>query len=400
MVIGKPGLSSGAKTALVVVLSLSVIFVGWFIVSKMGSNKATKRFNDMIKLAADDNAKELSVNKEDFKLLMEAADNPGRAENREVISKAIFLAKASDGTDLDTMLVEFVTKQAMAPDIRKNLIAHVVRKRNNPLVVPLLMTYCRTTSDPMAAIAAIEACRFMAGEKEVPKYVDIIEFNDNGAIRQAVEENLVEILGKSTNREAVGERILASQHTAAGEAKYSLTRLVGAVGGDKAKELITKALVASDQKEHLAAIKAIGNWPDDSMFETLMEHYEKLDDKEMNRQAFNTAYQFLSQPGRKRDAESSETCWKLLARNAKTNEEQLKVVSGLVTAADRDNANDDWVESILNYFVDESSFEAVQDKAEKGIDHIRSRSGVKNSKDENSKDENSKDEKDKEKKDE
>ena len=386
----KPGLSNGAKVALVVVLGLMVVLAGFFVLGKSGTNKRVEIYNRLVKVAAEDSAKEVPVNKSELQVLLEAATDTAANKQRQTVYKALWLAKATDGTDVDATIAEVATKQAMSPDVREVLIRDVLRKRKNPSVVPMLMDFCRSTDDTRAAIAAIQACRFMATDKEFPKYVEIVEFNSNASIRQAAEENIGEILKKAPNREELGTKIISAQAGAVNdEVKYALTRLLGPAGGKAAADAVKKSLAAEDKKEQLAAAVALGTWADDSMFESLMEHLEKVEDEQLRSRTFDAAFRFLTLPDRKRDADTSEDFWKSLARSAKTQEEQMKIIRGLAN-----NETDDWAMVVIEYFVDEAKNDGVVDLAEKALERMRARAeekGGTKDEDEDKDDEKSKD---------
>lgn len=369
----KPGLSNGAKVAVAVVLGLLVVLAAFFVIGKGGTNKRVEIYNRLVAIAAKDDAKEVPVNKSELQVLIDAATDTGSNQQRQTVYKALWLAKGTDGTDVDVTIAEIATKQPMADDVREVLIRDVLRKRKNPAVVPILMEFCRSTGDTRAAIAAIQSCRFMATDKEFPKYVEIVEFNTNSSIRQAAEENIGEILKKAPNREELGSKIVSAQAGAVNdEVKYALTRLLGPAGGKQAAEAVKKSLAAEDKKEQLAAAVALGTWADDSMFESLMEHLEKVEDEQLRARTFDAAFRFLTLPDRKREADVSEDYWKMLARAAKTQDEQMKIIRGLAN-----NETDDWAVVVVEYFVDEAKNDNVIDLAEKALERMRARADEK-----------------------
>ena len=373
-------MSNGIKVAIAVVLALLVVLLVMAIVGKMSANKDQDTYNRLVKLAAEEDAKDIPlgqkkvpVTKDELAVLLNAAVDVGANQARVTVLHALWWANATDGTNVDAAITEFATKRMMADDIRVSLIRDVLSKRKNPAVVPVLMEFCRSTNDTNAAIAAIQACRFMASDAEFPKYLDIVGFNPNPNIRQAAEENVVEILRKSANHEALGSKVSSALAGATtDEAKYALTRLLGPAGGPKATEIVKKALTSPDKKEQLAAAVALGTWADDSMFKTLMDFLEPLSDEQLRPRVFDAGFRFLTLPDRKRSPEANEDFWKLLARNAKLRAEQEKVIRGLAN-----NETDEWAVSIVEYFVAESKDDNVIDLAEKALDRMRERARLK-----------------------
>ena len=358
-------------------LAVLVLLLVSAMVGKSDSDKQNERYNKLVAIAAKDNAKEVPVSKAELDVLLNAAVAVDSNNQRGTVYKALWLARSTDGTDVDATIAEFAIKRPMADDIREVLIRDVLRKRKNPSVVPVLMEFCKSTGDTRAAIAAIQACRFMATDKEFPQYVDIVEYNTNSSIRQAAEENIGEILKKAPNHEELGETIISAQANAVnGEIKYCLTRLLGPVGGAKAAEVVKKSLASDDKKEQLAAAAALGIWADDTMFETLIDHLYDIDDELLRARTFDAAFRFLTLPDRKRDADTSEDFWKMLARCAKNPEEKMKIIRGLAN-----NETDEWAFMMVGYFVDEGKSDAVKDLAAKALDRMRFRAEEKGSSD-------------------
>ena len=180
------------------------------LLDRSGKNRETKAFNEMITEAAKGDATEIPVNKVKLDILLEAAANTGISEHRQTIYKALFLAKATDGTDVDGRIAEFATKREMLPDVREVLIRDVLRKRKNPSVVPTLMAFARSTSDSRAAVAALQAVRFMAGDEQFEQFITVIETTSKEDVRKAAEDTLAEIIRKTRNRTDCANRLAAS----------------------------------------------------------------------------------------------------------------------------------------------------------------------------------------------
>jgi serine/threonine protein kinase len=366
----KPVLSNAAKVVIAALLGIMVVFLILAIAGKSGTNKRTEIYNRLLTTAARDDVKELPVNKEELQVLLDAAVDVGANKQRDVIYKALWLAKATDSTDVDLSIAQVATKQVMAEDIRVIIIRDVLRKRKNPVVVPVLMDYIRTANNTSSAIAAIQACRFMATDKDFPKFIELIATHSNPSIRQEAEANAGEILKKSPNRESLGESICTALSTATeAEVKYSLTRLLGCAGGAKAAGLVTKALASSDKKEQLAAVNALGAWADDSMFATYIKQLDSVTDVQLRAHVFDAGLRFLANPNAdgKRTSANSAEYWKMLANSAKTREDQEKIIRQL---ANKETA--DWAIAIIKGFVDSSKEDHVIDLGEKAIDHMRS----------------------------
>lgn len=367
---GRPKLSSATKAMIAGVLALVVVLLGWLLMNRSGKNRQTNLFNQMIIEAAKGDATEVLVNKEKLDILLEAVVNTGVVEDRQTIYKALFLAKPSDGTDVDAYLAEFATKREMLPDVREVLIRDVLRKRKNPAVVPALMEFSRSTSDSRAAVAALQAVRFMAGDEQFPQFLDVIQFSTQPDVRKAAEDTVMEIIKKSDKRAALASRVVtAYEGSAEPEGRRALLRLLGRCGGPNALEHVKKALESSDPGDQIAAVTALGSWPDGSEFSLLMEFLGKTTEPQLRSKTFDSAYRFLTEQTAN-DAAAAQEQWTEFASKAKIREEESKVLFGLV------NFDDDWAVKLIEGYM-ESEDDKIAGLADKALTRVKERKRLK-----------------------
>lgn len=371
----KRKLSNSTKTAIAAILGLLVVLLAWYLLNLSGKNRETKLFNEMIMQAAKDDAKEVPVNSVKLDLLLRAVTNTGVVEQRETVYKALYLAKATDATDVDARIAEFSTTQEMMPDVRKTLISQVLRRRKNPAVVPTLLAYAsRSTGDPDAAVAALQAVRFMAGDEQFGHFLEVIQTTKNDDVRKAAEETMVQIIKKSANRSEFAERIASAHEIAIDDnTRHSLLRLLGRCGGPKALEIVKKALASDEIKDKVAAIISIGAWADDSAYPLLTDFIAGTRDEALRDRAFKAAFGFVSDPDSGLSPEDLKEKWTELAGLAKTSNEQLDLIRGLA------KYDEDWTIKLLEGLV-ESDNVRVASLAEKAIERIRERMKLKEEK--------------------
>lgn len=364
----KPGMSNAVKGLLAGVLTLLIIVMVVVFVQMAGKGKRNDRYNALVKIAADTSATEVPVNREDLEILLDGT-RAGSNRGRETVYKALALATATDGTDVDARIVEFATKEILPDDIRTALLSRVLLKRASPTIVDPLLAFAKETDNEQAAAAAIKAVTFVASDDDFNDLIDVIQFSPSAGIRKAAEDAAAEMIRKSEQKESYGT-ILADAASAAvtDDNRRTMIRLIGRSGGEKGAELIKGVLDGEDKLDQLAAIEALRNWADDSMFPTLIEYLEGLEDEQLRAKAFEAGYSFLITDGRKRDDLDAEEFWKELARNAKTEREELTIVSGLAA-----KGTTDWALSVVEFFADESESDRVIDTAEKGARAIRDR---------------------------
>lgn len=367
----KRKLSNAAKGMIAAVMAIIVVLLAWYLIDLSGKNRKTARYNEIMKIAAPGDATEVPLNAIDVKDLLEAAAFTGAIENRQTIYKALFLAKATDGSDIDGIIADFSTTREMLPDVREVLIRDVLRKRKNPSIVPKLMGFAKTTQDTRAAVAALQAVRFMAGDEQFDAFVEVIQSTHQEDVRKAAEETLAEIIRKSSKREDLANRLATAYQGAVDDnIRHSLLRLSGRCGGPKALELVKAALADEDVKDKIAAIIALGTWGDNSGLGLLTDFMAGTSDEQLRGRAFEAALKFISDPSRTSDGAAAKPLWSQLSTQAKTRAEQEKIVRGLV------NFDDDWALAMLEEYA-KSTDDRIADLAGKGVDHVRERKRVK-----------------------
>ncbi len=370
----KKGLGGGAKIAIAIVLAIVVLILGGVVLNTMSTNKINKRYNELVAIAADPATKELPVTSSDLDILLNSV-RAGSNKSRETVYKALAIATAKGSTDVDSRIAEFATTEVLPDEIRIALLERVLRRRADPSTLPYLLKFARETDNERAAAAALTAVTDISGEDEIDNFLEVIQFTSSDQIRRAAEKATASILDRSATREKYGSSLAtAADNTVNDDTRRTMLRLLGHAGGDVALERVTKALEGDDNLDTLAALQAIESWPDDSLFEDLIAFLETQTDDLLRRKTFDSAFGFLMDADRagKRDEMDSEEYWKMLARNAKTQREQLAIISGLAKTETAD-----WALSVVEYFADEAESDQVIDQAEKAIRHMRERAKIK-----------------------
>lgn len=356
--------------AVAVVLVLLLIVV---ILLKGNSRKReVQAYHELIERVKLSNSSELPLTSAQVQTLLAAALDTGTKEDRLTIYKALRLAKSEDGTDFDVLIATFATGNPMPPELRDVLIREILQKRAKPTVIPILLGYARGTSDIRGAVASLQACRAVADEEHLDAFLDVIQSSSDSSIRLAAEETVAEILKKSRNP-AGPAAALARRYE--GETndnlRQSLIRLLGRAGDDQAKRIIAKVLKSASDKDQQAALSALGNWPDLSMFETLMESLNGIKDPKLRERAFQSGLLSLKDNKQQLDSETVESYWKMLARNAQSKTEINNVIKGLAA-----NESDGWAVSIVQFFRKTGDDDDVVESAESAIATMRENSKI------------------------
>ena len=358
----KKGLSNGVKTLIAAILGILAVVMAVFLLKKSGENAEAKLYNEMIEQVAKPDAKEVPVDKRRLDILLRTATDVGANDKRAAIYMALYLAKSTDGTDVDARIVECATTQEMVPNIRVVLIRDVLRKRNNPAIIGTLMKFARSTKDVQASEAAIQATRFMAEDSHFAEFLEIIKTSKETTIITAAEGNAAQIIEKSKSKPALATAISAAYDSAPNDVvRHTMLRLIGRIGGDKALELVQKNLDSAKNEDKVAAIVALGVWGDRGGYTTLIGFLKTATDLTIRNRAFNSAFDYTA-----RSETQIQENWTLLSAEAKTQEEQKKLILGLVNVKPAA-----WSYAIIQKFADSSQYEEVKDLALRAIDKLK-----------------------------
>lgn len=358
----KKKLSSAQQTMIAAVLGILVVILTVYLIKRSGQSAEAKLYNEMIAQAIKPDATEVPVTNRKLELLLRSATHVGVNEQRDAIYMALHLAKSTDDTDVDARIAEFATTQEMIPNIRIVLLRDVLRKRKNPAIIGNLMKFALSTKDVPIAEAAIQATRFMADDSHLAQMLDIIKTSNENSLIIAAEGNAAEIIKKSTAKPALFSQVSAVYESASSELiRHTMLRLLGHIGCDQSLAIVKKSLDSPEVPNQIAAIVALGTWGDRSGYDALIDFLQTATDLGIRTRAFNAAYDYVFQT----KTELKEN-WSLLAEQAKTKNEQLKVIRGLVNLKP-----EPWVYAIIQKFADIKKHDDVTELAERAIEKLK-----------------------------
>lgn len=354
----KKGFSNGVKTLIAAVLGILAVVLAVMFLKKSGSAAANKLYNEMVNQAAAVGATEVPVDKRRLEILLSSAAHVGANENRDGIFMALYLAKSTDGTDVDARIAEFVTTQVMIPNIRIVLIRDVLRKRNNPAIIGTLLTFARSTKDVSAAEAAIQATRFMADDSHFAEFLEIIRTTQDPKILKESSENAVKIIEKSQAKAALSSTLVIAYESAPSvPVRHAMLRLLGRIGGDKALEITVKNLASEVEVDRIAAIETLGAWNDQTGYIKLIEFLQSAPPLPLRARAYDSALQHATAV-----ESDAQDVWTLLSTEAKTQDEQRKLILGIANITPAP-----WAYALLKGIADNSDNDQAVDLAERAI---------------------------------
>jgi serine/threonine protein kinase len=222
-------LGKNAKIAIGVAVAL-VLAIGGLVFMKSGKSKRDAQIvTELAAEAEKPGTSEIKVNSATIQLLLRSTINNESDSELQKIGRVLSLAKATDGTDVDERIAAFATK---GPEIsvraKEILISEALRIRNNPSILPSMMDLLGSSDSSALKIAALQAIRQMADDRQFDTFLQIVERTTDNPVRLAAEQNIVEILRKSGDVEGLAKKLKLSQESSVkSEVQQSLQRLIG-----------------------------------------------------------------------------------------------------------------------------------------------------------------------------
>jgi len=218
-------LSKAAKIAIAISTTVLLI-IGSVISIKFSRTQSNARAVDDI-LEKAESSSEVEIDHTKLDLILKAISNTDSNANLQKLGTALTHAKATDGTDIDTIIAEFVENPKISARAKEILIGDVLRTRNNPVILPLMLSFIQSHDDPAQVVAALEAIRPMVGDDYFGKFLHLIMGTTNDQIRDAAEANTAEIMRKSTNLDAqIKELTTTYEGNFKAESQRALKRLL------------------------------------------------------------------------------------------------------------------------------------------------------------------------------
>jgi len=177
-----------------------LVFLGVFVLKMNREKRQSRTIGALVELAEKPGATDVKVTSGTLQLLLKSVASTESNAEIQKIGKALTLAKSTDGTDVDERIAAFATKgPELSVRAKEILISEVLRTRNNPAIMPAMLDFAASSDDPALVVAALQAVRQMAGDGQFDRFLKLLESTDNNLIRDATEENIVEILRKTGN---------------------------------------------------------------------------------------------------------------------------------------------------------------------------------------------------------
>ncbi len=254
----------------------------------------------------------------------------------QAASKLLHLAR--DGADKDAARAALIRKpgggtdQALIgclgnpePSVR-TLAAEVLAERCAAAAVPALMEMARD-ADPKIRVAALKALRKLAGPDDVKPLANMLsaakDETDAGYMVQALSAAIVRLPDPGAAAD-----ILATVPAQSAALKAELMPLLARAGGAKSLALIGGWAKDGDADTRKAAVRALGQWPDDEALAILWPMAEAGEDQDLRVLALRSCIRVV-EAKKKRPAGEAVKLYDRALKAAQRPEEKTQVLSAL-----------------------------------------------------------------------
>lgn len=221
-------LGKNAKITIGLALAVSAILAGLFVLKLNRGKRDRETVAELVAMAEKPGTTEIQVTNATLQLLLKSTVDNDPDSNIQKLGRALAIAKATDGTDVDERIAAFATKGPELPSAtREMLISEVLRDRNNPAIIPSMLELVSSSSDPALVVAALQAIRQLAGDAQFETFLNLVNTTTNERIRDAATLNIEDILKRSANIGDLLKQLKSAQESSAKpDVQRALLRLI------------------------------------------------------------------------------------------------------------------------------------------------------------------------------
>jgi HEAT repeat protein len=359
-----------AKIVIGSVLAVFIVIVGLLIVNKIEDSKRAARYNEIIAVASEPTTKEIEVDEEDLQILLDSI-RVGTNRSRQIVYKALSIAKGQPGMDVSASIAEFATTGILPDEIRAVLLGDVLRIRKDRSVLPFLFDYIEKTENEKVASAALRAAESVATDSEIQNFLQLIQLTPSNMIRRSAEDAAVSALEFSRKPKSYGGDFVEAMEAAVNaDVRHAMIRLMGQTGAEVAADTLVETLNGKDRYDAIAALQGIAAWPNDELYPELVSFLDGQADELVRRKTFEAAISILIDPERRKERSETQQreMWTSLQRATTTTKEMFTLLSGLARV---ESAS--WAVDIAQTVANQSGNADVKAQAEGAIQRMKER---------------------------
>lgn len=354
-------ISDPVKIMITAVTCVIIIFMVIILLKKKAAIEENNIYNSIVQLAAKKETKEISIDRKKLNLLLNAISHTGANYERNAIFRALYLAEATDGTDIDQSILDFVINRIGLDDVRFSLIKDTLGARANPNIATALQKFIMETKETNLKHASLIALKNISDESHLEFYVKLMNTSPDDKLLKEAENNIVHIIGKQADIKSTISTI-SDNYNLAEESKLKLTylRILGHTQDGNVLAILKENLNGDDINLKIASITALGNFKDKLAFDCLIEFLNTAPPMDIRTRAYDSALIILSHSNNK-----DPNLWENLYKETKTKNENLKFIRQLA------NLNpEEWIFNMLNRIISNNKDKNVVDLAERAVTRL------------------------------
>ena len=218
------------------------------------------------------------------------------------------------------------------------LIGVLTDRRAAEAVAPLLAT-AKTGKDPNVVADAVKALGVLGDLKDISALIDLLLETDSPATRDALEKAIGNVASRQKTEASRVTLIVAALPKASADAKVSLLKVLGRLGGAKALAAVRSAAGSSDAKLKDAGVRALAGWSDDSAAVDLLKIAGAADSEVHQILALRGYVRLAGTPAKGRTTAKTVAMFRKAAKLAKRADEKRLILGGLRNVRSIDAVN-------------------------------------------------------------
>jgi len=351
-------------------LALVTLVGGVILITQLADGSEKKLANVIEFLEADDPETSRKQAEELVEFL-----NPSRKtkiKDRDALISRVELAlEEAEGDDVNDVLREAL-ESAESTTSKEQLIKILTRRGDQESLGSFLEIARRGDSDKASDYATQGAASLIVDTdgasrvKGAINLIDLMRTSKSAAVQRRSEaglQTILEVMPVSDRGSLVSELERSLDSDVDVPARQAAVRLLGLTGTPSAAAELTKILEGNQEELKLPALRALGDWPDDSQVDKLFDIAANASEKQMRDVAFETYIRTIANPREGR----SETQWKswwqrAFALAGSDSQKKLKVIGGL------SNVPYEWAKDLLKPHERDARMKTFLDRAKISID--------------------------------
>jgi len=265
------------------------------------------------------------------KILVKALTEATNPQELRIVEQSISSLKGGKAIDL-----AIVSELKNAPASAKPRIINVLGRRYATVAVDAILAEA-VSADTATSRAAFKVLARLSSEKNLPQLVDALMQVKSPEAKADAESAVAAIIEKSQSKrvceDLICERLQKATDT---ETRVSLINLLPVCGGQKALEMAKSAYSSADSKIKEAGIRAISEWQDMSVWDTLVNIYENPPSESYRVLALRGLTRLLSEENIRPDASLVSKYQKLF--NGAKNINDKKLILGAMSGCNHPEA--------------------------------------------------------------